>query len=205
MFMGPLEAVKPWSMRGVEGVYRFLGRVWRLFIDDRSEFVQLLDTVQDIEPDRETLRRLHHTIQKVTDDLDGMRFNTAIAAMMEFTNYLTPLPVRPRYVLEPFVLLLSPFAPHLAEELWRTLGHHDSIAYEPWPKYDAALLNTAEVEVPVQINGKVRLRLTLPAGLDDESLKQMVLENPEVRALLEGKQVKKVIAVKGRLVNIVIG
>jgi leucyl-tRNA synthetase len=182
-----------------------LGRVWRLFIDDRSEELRLADNVQDVEPDRETLRRLHLTIQKVTDDLDNLRFNTAIAAMMEFTNHLTPLPVRPRRVLEPFVLLLSPFAPHLAEELWRALGHKDTLAYEPWPKYDPALLTREEVEIPVQINGKVRTRLTLPAGLDDEALKKMVLENPVVRALLEGKQVKKVIAVKGKLVNIVVG
>jgi leucyl-tRNA synthetase len=205
MFMGPLEAVKPWSMKGVEGVYRFLGRVWRLFIDDRSEEVRLADTVQDVEPDRETLRRLHLTLQKVTDDLDNLRFNTAIAAMMEFTNHLTPQPVRPRRALEPFVLLLSPFAPHLAEELWRALGHKETLAYEPWPKYDPALLKSEEVEVPVQISGKVRTRLTLPAGLDDESLKTRVLEDPAVRALLEGKQVKKVIAVKGKLVNIVVG
>ncbi len=205
MFMGPLEATKPWSMKGVEGVYRFLGRVWRLFFSDRSEEVTLLESVQDVEPDRETRRRLHHTIQKVTDDLDGMRFNTAIAAMMELTNHLTPLPVRPRSVLETFVLLLSPFAPHLAEELWHALGHKETLAYEPWPTYDAALLTRDEVEVAVQINGKVRARLTLPAGLDDEPLKQRVLEDAGVRALLEGKQVKKVIPVKGKLVNIVIG
>jgi leucyl-tRNA synthetase len=205
MFMGPLEAVKPWSMKGVEGVYRFLGRVWRLFIDDRSEELRLADSVQDIEPDRETLRRLHLTIQKVTDDLDNLRFNTAIAAMMEFTNHLTPLAVRPRRVLEPFVLLLSPFAPHLAEELWRALGHKETLAYEPWPKYDPALLTTEEVEIVVQINGKVRTRLMLPAALDEEALKKKVLENPTVRSLLEGKQVRKVIAVKGKLVNIVIG
>ncbi len=172
MFMGPLEAVKPWSMRGVEGVHRFLGRVWRLFIDDRIDEVRLADSVRDVEPDRDTLRLLHHTIQKVTDDLDGMRFNTAIAAMMEFTNHLTPLPVRPRSALEPFVLLLSPFAPHLAEELWHTLGHKETLAYQAWPKYDPALVKADEVEVPVQINGKVRLKLTLPAGLDDAALKE---------------------------------
>ena len=120
--MGPLEAIKPWSMRGVEGVYRFLNRVWRLVIDDRAENVKLLDAVQDVEPDKETLRELHQTIQHVTDDLETMSFNTAIAAMMEFTNHLTQLTVRARSVLETFVLLLSPFAPHLAEELWHALG-----------------------------------------------------------------------------------
>ena len=205
MFMGPLEAVKPWSMRGVEGVYRFLGRVWRLFIDDRSDDMRLAEQVRDVEPERETLRKLHQTIQKVTEDLDGMRFNTAIAAMMEFTNHLTPLAVRPRSALETLVLLLSPFAPHLAEELWHQLGHKQTLAYDAWPKHDPALVKEDEVEVPVQINGKVKLKLTLPAGLDDAALKEKVLADEGVKALLEGKQIKKVIPVKGKLVNIVVG
>src|SRR5262249_10346847 len=132
MFMGPLEATKPWSMRGVEGVYRFLSRVWRLFIDDRAAEVRLSGAVTDAEPDRDTLRALHRTIQKVTEDLDGMRFNTAIAAMMEFTNHMTRLDVRPRKVLDNFVLLLAPYAPHIAEALWATLGHAHTLAYEPW-------------------------------------------------------------------------
>ena len=119
--------------------------------------------------------KLHRTIQKVTDDLDGMRFNTAIAAMMEFTNHLTPLPVRPRSVLEPFVLLLSPFAPHLAEELWHALGHKKTLAYEPWPTFDPALTKADEIEVPVQINGKLRHRLTVPADIDDEDLEAAAL------------------------------
>src|SRR5262249_11240483 len=114
MFMGPLEATKPWSMRGVEGVYRFLSRVWRLIVDERSESTRPLEAVRDVEPDRDTLRLLHQTIKKVTLDLEAMRFNTAIASMMEFSNYLTKLEVRPRSVLERFVLILSPFAPHMA-------------------------------------------------------------------------------------------
>src|SRR5262249_51964286 len=109
MFMGPLEASKPWSTRSVDGVYRFLGRVWRLIIDDRAETVKLNDTVKDVPGDRQTLRELHRAIQRVTEGLDDMRFNTAIAAMMELSNHLTPLPVRPREVLEKFVLILSPF------------------------------------------------------------------------------------------------
>jgi leucyl-tRNA synthetase len=113
--------------------------------------------------------------------------------------------VRPRAVLEPFVLLLSPFAPHLAEELWHALGHKETLAYEPWPKHDPGLVTPDEVEVVVQINGKVKLKLTLPAGLDDAALKERVLADAGVKALLEGKQVKKVIPVKGKLVNIVVG
>ncbi len=204
MFMGPLEAVKPWSMRGVEGVYRFLSRVWRVFIDDRAEQLKLADTVRDVPPEKEALRKLHQTIQKVTEDLDGMRFNTAIAAMMELTNLLTPLAVRPRPVLETFVLLLAPFAPHLAEELWRALGHKDTLAYEPWPAFDPALTKEDAIEVPVQINGKVKARVTIPAGLDADAFLKVVLENEEVRALLQGKTVRKVIPVQGKLVNIVI-
>jgi leucyl-tRNA synthetase len=204
MFIGPLEATKPWSMRGVEGVYRFLSRVWRLFIDDRAEEVQLDKGVQDVAPDRDTLRKLHQTIQKVTDDLDGMRFNTAIAAMMEFTNHVTKLEVRPRAVLEPFVLLLSPFAPHLAEELWRALGHADTLAYEPWPKYDPDLIKADEIEVPVQINGKLRARLTVPAGTNEARLRETALADPRIRELIAGKQVRKVIVVPGKLVNIVV-
>jgi leucyl-tRNA synthetase len=205
MFMGPLEAVKPWSMRGVEGVYRFLGRVWRVFLDERAEEMRLTEAVRDVSPDKETLRLLHRTIQRVTEDLDGMRFNTAIAAMMEFTNHLTPLAVRPRSVLEPFVLLLAPFAPHLAEELWHLLGHRESLAYEPWPTFDPALTRAEEIEVPVQINGKVRLRLTVPAEISKDELEKTALADERVRALLEGKQVRKVIVVPGKLVNIVVG
>ncbi|MGL4553734.1 MAG: leucine--tRNA ligase, partial [Gemmataceae bacterium] len=206
MYMGPLEAAKPWDTRSIEGPYRFLSRVWRLFIDDRTEAVKLNDAVQDVTPTPETLRELHRAIQKVTDDLDGMRFNTAIAAMMELTNHLTPLPVRPRSVLQTLVLLLAPFAPHLAEELWHALGHPETLAYEPWPAYDAALLVEAEVEVPVQIAGKIKARVKVPAGLDAAALQAAVMAMPEVRALLEGKAVKKVIVPpRGGLVNIVVG
>jgi leucyl-tRNA synthetase len=204
MFMGPLEATKPWSMRGVEGVYRFLGRVWRLLIDDRAEQMKLAATVQDVDPDGETLRKLHQTIQKVTEDLDSMRFNTAIAAMMEFTNHLTRLDARPRRVLEPFVLLLSPFAPHIAEELWQALGHNDTLAYEPWPKFDPALTRADEIEVPVQINGKLRARLQVPADIDQEALKQAALDDERVKTQLAGKKIVKVIVVPRKLVNIVI-
>ena len=204
MFMGPLEAVKPWSMKGVEGVYRFLSRVWRLFIDDRAEMVTLSEAVQDVEIDRETLRELHLTIQRVTEDLDGMRFNTAISAMMEYSNHLTPLKVRPRKALEPFVLLLSPFAPHLAEELWQALGHKQTLAYEPWPKFDPELVKADEVEIPVQVNGKLRSKLTVPAGTDAKRLEELALVDEKVAAAIAGKEVVKVIVPKGQLVNIVV-
>jgi leucyl-tRNA synthetase len=205
MFMGPLEATKPWNMRGVEGVYRFLSRVWRLVVDERAETMKLADAVQDALPDRETLRKLHQTIQKVTEDLDGMRFNTAIAAMMELVNHLTQLPVRPRSALETLVLLLAPFAPHLAEELWSALGHSQALAYEHWPTYEEALTRAEEVEVPVQVNGKLRSKLTVPATIDETALRTKALADERIRGLIEGKQVRKVIVVPGKLVNIVAG
>ena len=206
MFMGPLEATKPWNTRGVDGPHRFLARVWRLLIDERAEETALNDAVQDVPPGEETLRHLHRAIKKVGDDLDGMRFNTAISAMMEYCNHLTSLAVRPRAAVEPLVLLLAPFAPHLAEELWHVLGHADTLAYEPWPAYDPALLAEASVEVPVQLNGKVRARLQMPSGLDAAALQEAVLAHADVKALLEGKTIKKVIVPpRGGLVNIVAG
>ena len=206
MFMGPLEATKPWNMRSVEGVYRFLSRVWRIVVDDAAEELRLNPSVQDMEPDRETLRLLHRTIKKVTEDTEAMRFNTAIAAMMELSNHLTSkVSVRPRSVIEPFVLLLSPYAPHIAEELWRALGHSHSLAYEPWPAYDPELTKAEEVEVPVQVNGKLRVKLTMPAGLDEKALEAAVMSDERVREQLAGKEVRKVIVAKGgRLVNVVV-
>jgi leucyl-tRNA synthetase len=133
-----------------------------------------------------------------------MRFNTAIAAMMEFSNHLTGLKARPRKVLELFVLILSPFAPHLAEELWSALGHNPTLAYEPWPSFDDALTKSGEVEIPIQVNGKLRARIIVRVDIDDESLKQLALADERVRALIEGKQIKKVIVVPKKLVNIVV-
>jgi leucyl-tRNA synthetase len=203
MFMGPLEATKPWSMRGVEGVYRFLSRVWRVFMDERAEEMRLNPQVTSETPDADTLRLLHQTIKRVTDDLDHMRFNTAIAAMMEYTNYLTPLASKPRAALEPFVLLLAPFAPHLAEELWHALGHGNTLAYEAWPVYDPALLVASTIEIPVQVNGKVRARLVVAPDTAKEELEKLALADAKVQENLGGRAPKKVIVVPGKLVNIV--
>jgi leucyl-tRNA synthetase len=173
--------------------------------DDRAEDVKLNDTVKDATPDRETLRELHRTIQKVTDDLDGMRFNTAISAMMEFKNYLNKLEVRPRSVIEPFVLILAPFAPHIAEELWAALGHTNTLAYEPWPVADPQLHKSDTIEVPVQVNGKVRSRIVVPADSDEKTLETAALADPKVQANIVGKTIRKVIVAKGKLVNVVVG
>ncbi len=156
MFMGPLEAVKPWSMKGVEGVYRFLARAWRLIVDAEADEIRLDSRVQDAALSPEQARIVARTVAAVTDDLEALRFNTAISRLMEFTNFFTGQEVRPRSAMETFALLLAPMAPHLAEELWQILGHEKTLAYEPWPGYDPALLKDEEVEVPVQVNGKLR-------------------------------------------------
>jgi leucyl-tRNA synthetase len=204
MFMGPLEASKPWSMQGVNGVFGFLGRVWRLIIDERAESMQLNAAVVDRPPNVEENRILHQTIQAVTNDIATLSFNTAISRMMEFTNYFTSASERPREALEKFVLLLSPFAPHIAEELWQALGHKDSLAYEPWPQFDPALAKEDTVEVPVQINGKLRSKITVATGAAKAELEAAARADEKVRDLLNGKEIVKVIVVPGRLVNFVI-
>jgi leucyl-tRNA synthetase len=204
MFMGPLEQVKPWQMNGVEGVYRFLGRVWRLVIDDRAESVILSAAVVNTAPPVDQLRILHKTIKAVTDDIDRLAFNTAISRMMEFTNFMSGQETRSKSVLEQFILLLSPFAPHIAEELWNALGHSRTLAYEPWPSYDPVLLIEDTVEVPVQVNGKVRAKIIVPANSDAASLEAAARADDTVQKNLEGKTVVKVVAVPGRLLNFVV-
>ncbi|HMK39692.1 MAG TPA: leucine--tRNA ligase, partial [Bacteroidota bacterium] len=201
MFMGPLEEMKPWSTRGVEGVYRFLNRVWRLFITEEDNLDVNLQIVP-LTPDLETV--YHFTIKKIGDDIEALRFNTAISQMMIFVNEVMKSDLRPRQILEPFLLLLSPFAPHIAEELWRRLGHTDSLAYETWPAYDPAMLRSSEVEVVVQVNGKVRSRLTVPADLPEKDLGELAMADAVVRRHTDGKKVLKSIVVKNKLVNFVV-
>jgi leucyl-tRNA synthetase len=203
MFMGPLEATKPWNTKSVEGVYRFLSRVWRLVVDDAAEKPVLSSTVQDLEPDADTLRILHKTIRKVGEDTEGLRFNTAISAMMELSNHLTPMKVKPKSVLDTFVLLLAPYAPHIAEELWSVLGHSTTLAYEPWPVFDPALTVDDQIEVPVQISGKLKARLMVAADIDDASLEAAAKAHPDVIKAIEGKTIKRVIVKSKKLVNIV--
>jgi leucyl-tRNA synthetase len=205
MFMGPLEAMKPWNMHGVEGVSRFLARVWRLIVDEAAETPTLNANVMDVAADAETLKLLHKTIKKVTEDTESLRFNTAIAAMMEFTNHLTgKVEVRPKKVLEPFVLILAPYAPHIAEELWHVLGHKTTLAYEPWPAFDPALVRDDEIEIPVQINGKVKAKLMVPADADAATLEKLALADPKVQEQIAGKTVRKVIAKPKQMVSIVV-
>ena len=205
MFMGPLEAVKPWSMKGVEGVSRFLARVWRMIADEKCEDgVRLNPAIQDVPPTAGQLRVLHQTIKAVTRDIESLGFNTAISRMMEFVNEFLAIDIRPRVVFDPFVLLLSPFAPHLAEELWELLGHTTSLAYEPWPKHDETYLVETEIEIPVQINGKLRGKVKVPAGADQATMEAAAMLDATVAAQIAGKKIVKIVVVPGKMVNFVV-
>ncbi|WP_165063743.1 leucine--tRNA ligase [Paludisphaera rhizosphaerae] len=203
MFMGPLEAVKPWSMKGVEGVYRFLGRAWRMIVDSEAEEVKADPHVVDVEPTPEQAKLIARTIAAVGDDYEALRFNTAVSRLMEFVNAFTGAEVRPKQAMETFTLLLAPMAPHVAEELWEILGHRETLAYEPWPAFDPALLKDDEVEIPVQILGKLRGKIVVPADSDAQAIEAIARADERIAALLEGKTVRKVIVVPGKLINFV--
>jgi leucyl-tRNA synthetase len=204
MFMGPLEATKPWSMTGVNGVRGFLDRAWRMITDERAEQVRLNAAVRDLAATPDQLRIVHKTIEAVTRDVEKMEFNTAIARMMEFVNYFTKQSDRPITAMRTFVLLLSPFAPHIAEELWQLLGGGHTLAYEPWPVADARWTRDESVEIPVQVNGKLRARITVAADASKEAQVAAAQAEPRVAELLAGKQLANVIAIPGRLVNFVV-
>ncbi|APB70392.1 leucine--tRNA ligase [Paenibacillus polymyxa] len=202
MFMGPLEATKPWNENGVEGAHRFLSRVWRLFV---SEDGSLNDKITNDGGSDEFNRTWHKTLKKVTEDLDALRFNTAISQLMIFTNDAYKADLLPRAAMENFVQMLSPLAPHLAEELWQLLGHNDSITYAAWPAYDEAWTVDAEVEIVVQVNGKIVQRATIAKDLDAKAMEAFAVSLDNVQQALAGKTIRKVIAVPGKLVNIVAG
>ncbi|MFB6248002.1 MAG: class I tRNA ligase family protein, partial [Salinibacter sp.] len=199
MFMGPLEQVKAWSTSDVDGVFRFLNRVWRLIVDEESGGV----VVTDDEPDREQLRALHRTIKKVTQDIEHLDFNTAIAAMMELVNTANKWDAMPRAVAEPLVLLLSPFAPHISEELWARLGHDETLAYADWPTYEEALLHREVVEMAVQVNGTVRGTIEVEADAAEEDVLAAARAEKNVARHLDGKTIEREIYVPGQIVNFV--
>ncbi len=201
MFLGPLEEMKPWSTRGVEGVFRFLNRVWRLYADEEGK----LDAAVREAPLTPELERVYHaTVKKVGEDIEGLRFNTAIAQMMIFVNEVTKTEGRPRQILEPFVVLLAPFAPHIAEELWSVLGHAGSVSREPWPSYDAAKIQSNMVEVVIQVNGKVRAKIEAVKDTPDDELTTLSLAEEAVQKHLDGKKLVRTIVVKNKLVNFVV-
>lgn len=202
MFIGPLEKSAPWSTEGIQGIFRFLQRVWRLLIDDNDDG-EKLRSLADGEGTPAQARLLAKTIAGVTDDLEGMRFNTAISKLMVYVRDVTKEAPLPRAGADALVLLLSPMAPHIAEELWRRLGRTDTLAYEPWPAADPSLLVDDEVTIVLQVNGKKRDELRVPQDASKEQIEALALASDRVRVHLGDREPKKVIVVPGRLVNIV--
>lgn len=227
MFMGPLEMVKPWSTKGVEGVYKFLSRVWRLYVSEPGERalelglsegkrdayellneVPLNESIVDIEADKSQLKVLHACIKKVSEDTEGLRFNTAISAMMIFVNEAITWEQKPKSIMREFLKLLAPYASHLAEELFSKLDpelsqHHKSITYLPWPELDESHLIESTVEMPVQVNGKIKDKIQVSKDATKEEIEELAMSLEKVKSSLADKEVKKMIVVPGRLVNIV--
>ncbi|PYL75245.1 MAG: leucine--tRNA ligase [Verrucomicrobia bacterium] len=209
MFMGPLEQMKPWSMKGVEGLSRFLARVWRLLMDENQAGEwELSPRVQDVAPEKSQRKILHATIKKVTEDIESLSFNTAISRLMVFVNAFINAPSVPVSTIRTFLILLSPFAPHIASELWEKMREKFAVTPaeltpQSWPEHDERVLVEDEVDIVVQVNGKVRDRFRAPLGANEEELKATALGLPKMRELLAGKQIAKVVVVPNKLVNIV--
>ncbi|MFZ2899415.1 MAG: leucine--tRNA ligase [Saprospiraceae bacterium] len=200
MFLGPLEQSKPWDTNGIDGVSKFLRRFWGLYYDEKGDWA-----VTDEEPTREELKVLHQAIKKVGDDLERFSFNTCVSGFMIATNELRRLNVRKRAILEPMAVLIAPFAPHLAEELWHALGHAGSVVDAKYPELEESHLTEDSITYPVSINGKKRATIDLPAEMQAEEVKAAALENPVVQKWLEGQTVRNVIVVPKRMINIVAG
>lgn len=206
MFMGPFRDSKTWNTSGIEGVHRFLGRAWRLIVGSPLPDGTFKDHTQaiDEEPSLEQLRCLHKCIYKVTDEIEGTRFNTGISAMMEFINAAYKWDRLPRSIMEAFVLLLSPYAPHIAEELWFRLGHSTSLSHEPFPKADPSYLKESTVTLPVQINGKTRGTIQVEETCTEEDAFQLASLDQKLSKFLDGKTIKKRFFVPGKILNIIL-
>ena len=206
MFLGPLEQMKPWSTTGIEGVYRFLGRVWRLVMeeDQEGQWHFAPAKVTDAAPSEALQRSVHAAIAKVSEDIDRLQFNTAISALMVLVNDLTKELVRPRASVETLLLLLAPMAPHMAEELWKQLGHPKTLAYEPWPVADPKYLVKSEIEMPVQLNGKLKGVIKVPPKSTQDAVIAAAKELPGFAEWTAGKTIKKVIVVPDKMINFVV-
>jgi leucyl-tRNA synthetase len=199
MFLGPLEQHKPWDTKGIEGTHRFLRKAWRLYHDANNEVC-----ISDEEPSKKAWKTLHKTIKKITADIERYSFNTPVSELMICVNELTELKCNNRAILEPFAVLLSPYAPHIAEELWLRLGHQESITYQPFPVFDESFLVEDSFSYPVSFNGKMRFTLELPASLTKEEIETEVMSHDLAIKWLEGKDPKKIIVVPKKIVNIVV-
>ena len=207
MFMGPLEQAKPWSITGVEGVCRFLSRVWRLGMEENQAGEWIVSpVVQDVEPDKAQLKVIHATIKKVGEDIESLGFNTAISEMMKFVNAFIPANPRPQVALRVLLQLLNPFAPHLSEELWERLGFQQASGFaadQPWPEWDPQYLVEDEFEMPVQVNGKLRDKVVVRKDATSAEVEEIAKASLKVQEHTAGKEIKKVVVVVGKLVNIV--
>ncbi|MCI0449776.1 MAG: leucine--tRNA ligase [Chlorobi bacterium] len=203
MFLGPLSATKPWSTKGIEGVYRFLNKAWRLVIDESGS---ISSKIKESSTEGDAERLMHRTIKNITDDIDDMdmKFNTCVSELMIFVNEMSKMEVIPKTLVVTLVKLMAPFAPHMAEELWQRLGNESTIAYEKWPEYDPAKAQKSMVTVVGQINGKVRARIEVESGTDEEKLKELIKHDEKIKSYIDGKQIVKEIVVKNKLVNIVV-
>ena len=199
MFMGPLDAAIAWSEKGLEGSRRFLDRIWRLLINEDGSLSEKV-----VNTNKGTLDKTYNqTVKKVTEDFESLSFNTAISQLMVFINDSYKADELYKPYIEGFVKMLAPIAPHLGEELWSKLGHDETITYESWPTYEESMLVDDEIEIVVQVNGKLRAKLNISKDMSKEEMEEVALANDNVKAAIEGKEVKKVIAVPQKLVNIV--
>ena len=199
MFLGPLEQFKPWDTKGITGVHNFLRKLWRLFHDKEGNFILTSDV-----PEKESLKTLHRTIKKLDEDLNRFSFNTGVSNFMICVNELTEQKCNNRSILQDLVILLSPYAPHIAEELWEKIGNDKgTISFATFPKLDESILVESNFEYPVSFNGKMRFKVQLPLALSAQEVEKEVMSSAEALKYLEGKDPKKVIVVPGRIVNVV--
>src|SRR5690606_10923312 len=197
MFLGPLEQAKPWNTAGITGVHGFLKKLWKLYVGENGLLVN------EVQPSKDNLKTLHKTIKKVQEDIENFSFNTSVSTFMIAVNELTEQKCTSKDILEPLLILLSPYAPHIAEELWERLGHTESISTAPFPIFDASHLVESSKNYPISFNGKMRFTLELPMDLDAKQIEDVVMAHEKTQEQLQGRVPKKVIIVPGKIVNIV--
>jgi leucyl-tRNA synthetase len=198
MFLGPLEQSKPWDTKGIEGVFRFMRKLWKLYHDKDNNL-----NISAEKPTKEEYKSLYKAVKKVKEDIERFSFNTSVSTFMICVNELTDLKCNKREILEPLAILISPFAPFIAEELWSLLGHQNTISFEKFPEIDESLLVESSFKYPVSINGKMRLTMEFELNKEQKEIEEEVLSNSEVQRFMEGKPVKKIIFVKNKIINIV--
>ncbi|HET9055054.1 MAG TPA: class I tRNA ligase family protein, partial [Cyclobacteriaceae bacterium] len=198
MFLGPLEQSKPWNTQGIDGVFKFLRRFWNLFHDATGKL-----NVSDAEPTKDELKVLHKTLKKIRQDIENFSFNTSVSEFMICSNELSSLKCNKKAILEPLVIALAPFAPHIAEELWERLGHNNTVFDATFPKHDEQYLIESSFNYPISINGKVRAQMNFPVDMPKEEIEKQVVTSEIVQKWSEGKPPKKVIIVPGKIVNVV--